>query len=457
MRVELVLLSLILIVGCANAMSVNVRTIPAKPSVGDFVVVVEVSSPYPVKNANMMLTGLIDGSVSLGDFTGNVSTEFKVHVDRAGTYGLEVFLSYTTESNGSEYLRCVKQITVLDKPEFEIKDVRGCVEPGERGTITLKVENVGGDAKNVRIGLEGVRAKDSERFYGLWRGGDVKVLNFTVFVDENASVGEKGVELLVKCTDPYGNTYRYTIPFTITITGKPELVPHVVVPKVYPDENFTLKLTVENVGKKEARNVVVRLKLPEGFSGDSVAYLGEIGRGESREASFHLKVGRNVTGNRTVGVEMSCDGYEWRYEIPIYVFPLEPMRIDVSGVYTIPNRLVEGETFTLNLAVENSGKEVAKGVKIKLELPRGLVGRDTYFVGTLASGDSATSTFVLKAEGHGRFVVRAVVTYLDPTLKEHVEYENFTLYVFPSQNNVPIVALVLVILIGVGFWLWRRS
>ena len=455
MKFKLLVILLVLTIGITNAVEISVKTVPENPSVGNIVIVVNVYTQNPIENANLLVSGLVKGSVSLGNFVGKATAEFKAHVDTPGIYDLDVMLSYN--ENGSKYLRCVKKIIVRDKPSFEIKSLKGSVKPGSIGKITLEIVNTGGDAKNVKITLKGVLAKDSERFYRFWRGGAVKDLTYSVFVGRDTEVGELGAELNINCTDPYGNRYSYSLPFSISVVGAPKLVISFDTPKIYPDTNFTLHMTVENVGFDRAKDVVVRLNLPKGFSGDDVAYLGEIKRDESKTVEFNLKVSKNVTENRVISVDIESGNLSWNYDVPIYVFPIEPIRIDISGVYTIPNEIVEGSTFTLNLAVENSGKTVAKGIKIDLKLPKGLEGRDTYFIGTLESGDSATSSFVLKADKAGRYVVEAVITYLDPTLTEHTVKENFTLYVFPSQNYTPIIAIAVLTILGVGYWLWRRS
>ncbi len=146
--------------------------------------------------------------------------------------------------------------------------MRDSVEPGKRGKIVIGVVNIGGDAENVRIKLKGVLAKDSERFYKFWRGGESKDLTFSIFISRGVEVGEFGANLYINCTDPYGNPYFYSLSFSVFVVGTPKLVISFDTPKIYPDTNFTLHMIVENVGVDGAKDVVVRLKLPKGFSGD---------------------------------------------------------------------------------------------------------------------------------------------------------------------------------------------
>ena len=454
MRFEVLLLILILTMGIGSCAELSVITIPQHPNVGKFVVRIVVTSQTPIENANLMVSGIVDGSYSLGDFVGSSVIDIPVEVHAPGVYDVRAFLSYV-ENGSYEHLESRYAIIVSDHPKFELLGAEGYVRPGESGVLRLIVKNAGGLARNVFLRLHGFHG--GMKYYRIWKGGESKTVDFEVYANSSTPVGTYTIPLEVSCLDEFGTPIRTTIPVRLRVVGSPKLViSSVNFPKLSPDMNFTLTIGVENVGKDDARDVRLNLTLPDGFSGERSAYIGDLKRNEQKFARFHLRVG-NVSGDFKIGVEMRSEKGVWNDTISIYVFPLEEMRVDIAGVYTIPQKLVAGKEFKLNVELENSGRVDLKGVMIELELPKGFVGRDTYFIGSLKSGDSATSTFYIRAGKEGRYVVRARIRYLDPTLKEHVEYENFTLYVFPAQNNVPIVALVLLILVGVGFWLWRRS
>ncbi len=457
----ILLFFILIIVQSVNAVVISIKTLPEKPTTGNFVIHIDVSSQNSIQNANLFLSGLISESLSLGDFTGKTSVEFEAHVDKPGIYELEVRLSYIELVNGtpeSGYLRCNREIVVIEKPQFEILGAEGSVRPGENGKVVVKVVNKGGDAKDVKLSFDGMIAKDVDRFFDVWKSEEVKRLEFIVFAEDDAEIGEHEVKLGLECRDFLGNTYSLELPFSVSVVGSPKLIiSDFSAPKIHSDSNFTLKLGIENVGEEKAKDVRIKLKLPKGFSGESSAYLGEIGRDETKTAEFELKVAKNVSGSCIIPVVISCENWKWSDNLTIYVFPLEPIHIDIAGVYTIPKRLEKGKPFTLNLAIENSGKEVAKGVKIELKLPKDFEGRNTYFVGTLESGDSATSTFELKAGKAGRYEISAIITYLDPTLQRHTTTQNFTIYVFPSQNYAPIALAVIVALaIGLALKMRRR-
>ncbi len=84
MRFDVLALLLILTIGLANAVEFSVKTILENPSVGDFIVIVNVYSQNPIENANLLVSGLVKGSVNLDNFVGKTSAEFKAHMNRPG-------------------------------------------------------------------------------------------------------------------------------------------------------------------------------------------------------------------------------------------------------------------------------------------------------------------------------------------------------------------------------------
>ncbi|RUM33119.1 MAG: hypothetical protein DSY33_05210, partial [Archaeoglobus sp.] len=242
------ILLLLLIVQTANAVELSVKTIPEKPTIGKFVVDVEVSTQTPIHNANLIISGFLSKSVSLGDFTGKTSVEFEAYADKPGIYELEVRLSYVefvndTPRNG--YVRGTYAIVVVDKPQFEILSIEGSVKPGETGNVTIKVVNRGGNTKDVRLSFSGFLAKDTDRFFKSWRSNEVKSLKFVIYANKSLEVGEHEAKLDIECKDEFGNIYSFELPLSVSVIGKPKLAisEFTTIPaKIRPDTNFTLRI-----------------------------------------------------------------------------------------------------------------------------------------------------------------------------------------------------------------------
>ncbi len=180
-RILLVAVIIVAIVQTVNAVELSVKTIPDKPTTGKFVIRVDVISQNPIQNANLVISGFLSKSVSLGDFTGKTSAEFEAYADKPGIYKLEVRLSYVELINGtprSGYVRGTYAIMVFEKPHFEILRVEGSVKPGKKGNITIEVVNRGGNAEDVKVNFSGFLAKNPNRFFPIWKSNEIKILKF---------------------------------------------------------------------------------------------------------------------------------------------------------------------------------------------------------------------------------------------------------------------------------------
>ncbi|WP_456478511.1 COG1361 S-layer family protein [Geoglobus ahangari] len=273
--------------------------------------------------------------------------------------------------------------------------------------------------------------------------------------------------MIFSFTDRLGNAYREEIQFAIVVEGRAEIsfsgfttAPE----RIYPDDDFVLSLTLENTGKDEARNVLLTLSYPDVFSGEKEAFLGTLKRGEKASVDFKLKAGKDAESGSypfrlTVRYADDSGEMERSFDFSIFVDELGVISLDVSGLYFSPRKVTPSSEFTLSLQIENSGKQDARAVAVKLVLPEGFDGKNQYFVGTLEKGDSATSTFDLVAPDRpGEYKIKAVITYMDSKLDRYSVEKEFSVYVFPGESRMgEIVALALLIVLLTGGYLWRRK
>ncbi len=443
-------LTLILFTQTSLAQVFSIYTIPQNPHPGRITLVVQINSSTPLKDVTVHLTGLIDKTIYVGDVT-SCQTEVPVTVG-TGTHTVKAWISYTLNSTTyHEILEKVVKVEPLHR--FEIAEVSGVVAPGHTGNVTLLVKNCGETIRNVKVTLKGFKCEKSARTINVWGENETLKLVFKVYAPSNESGVHTGY-LLISYSE-FGENATRALPVGVNFTGKPSLVLSdfsTAPARIYPNSNFTLRVGVENTGSDKARGVTVKLLLPQGLRGEDTAYLGDLPQNSEKVASFELST-LNVTGKLKVGVVMKCREGSFESSGEIYIFPVSSL-IDISGVYTIPDRLVAGKSFTLSIAVENAGKQKVRGVWIKLKLPPGFRGRDTYFIGSLDSGDSATSTFQMVAGKSGEHTFTAEIHYLDYAYRPHVRVEEFTIYVFPGNNYT--LALLLIPFIFIVYAIRRH-
>lgn len=459
--------------------TVNHHTIPENPGTGYFIISIDISnSGSDAKNLRLSLfenenyLALIDSGekvsslyVQLGDLSaGSTSVQIKAYAERPGIYQLELRLRYVNATGGeSGSIDRLMAIVVTEKPVLAISDTLA-IKPGEVEEFSLRVKNFGGEMRDVSIKFETPQGiiSDSSLAFDVWHPDEEKMLNFRLIADEEAVTGAYEMGLVIEYTDTFGVRNVERISVALNVVGKPVLIlaNQTLIPeKIYPDSDFTLKIDVQNIGSDEAKNVKAVLTYPDGFSGESEKFLGSIAKDELRSMSFTLKVGSDiVSGSYAFGLTLYSGGERYDFSFEVFVSDPGVISLDVAGVYTSPQKLGEGEDFKLSLQIENSGKQDAKAVSIKLLLPEGFEGKSNYFIGTLESGDSATATFELKAGSSGNHVIKAEISYMDSAFKKHEVTKEFTLYVFPKDYTAILAALgAAVAIAAVWFFKWRKK
>jgi len=484
MRALSIIIAAIFLTGLSTAqpvLSISHKTIPDAPTPDNpFLLQITISnSGQEVKDAALIvserekdLSIIADGketsylTIRLGDVTGSITTTVKLRADREGIYQLKVRLRY----NYTESLEEIVPVVVLDEPSLVVeKAISPTLEPGATKTFVFHVLNSGGLAKDVEVQLaapDGFVVENSRFYFDSWSGGETKAVAFNVSANKDISTGVYSAKLVFNYKDRLGREHAEESSFAISVVGHPEIVLSgfsTTPERIYPDTSFTLSINIENSGKDDAKNVELTLRYPSEFSGETEAYVGTVKRGESSTASFKLRVDRKAeSGNYPFTLEVKyLDGEQIKeksFNFSIFVDSPGVIKLEISGLYFSPRVVTPSESFTLSLQVENAGKQDAKGVGVELLLPEGFEGRTQYFIGTLESGDSATSTFDLIAPPKaGEYVVKAKITYLDSKMERHSVEREFKVYVFPKRSNVAVFVGAAALVLLVGGYVWRRK
>jgi|Deesub1362A_J573_1020465.scaffolds.fasta_scaffold00036_103 hypothetical protein len=469
--------------------TVDHHTVPENPSVGYFILSVDLTnSGSYARNIELEIyeeednLALIDKNkevsrlhLDLGDLSaGATSATFKIFAKESGIYQLKLKLKYNYFSDDSGFTsntgKLVSEIDttiaiiVADKPSFVVGgDV--VIKPSESKIVDLMIRNAGGNARDVTISFEtpkGVVASPNmvvER----WNSGEERNVPVQLIVDGEVKVGAYTLMVKISYNDEFGNKYTDEIPVALEIYGNPRLVLSgfsLTPERIYPDSEFVLNVSLENVGTDEAKNIKARLDFPEVFFGEREKFLGSLSRDNVIEEGFTLKAEKNTASGShlfTLYVEYESshgDKYYESYEFPVFVSSLGIISLDIAGVYTSPQAINPEDMFKLSLQIENSGNQDAKAVSVKLLLPDGFEGRESYFIGSLESGDSATATFELKAGDAGKHNIKAVVSYMDSRFEKYEIVEEFSIYVFPKSYSWMYPAIALLAILGV-FYYWR--
>jgi len=415
-------------------------------------------------------------SIGLGEIPpGSSTTGLKMIAKKEGIYEIEITLQYYVQVGDvlkSHRFKSIVPLMVVSKPSFKINELNPpTIEPGNTGTFLFDIQNDGGEAREVHMSLiapDGLIAHTSDLYVDRWEQGEIRKIPFTISADRNLPDGTYPAYLAMVYSDRMGNIYRQNISVAINVSGIPELIfsgfstnPE----RIYPDSNFNIIISLQNTGKADATGIALSLGYPDGFSGEQRKYIGTIKRDQIAREEFKLHAGKGLKSGIyrfTLTVMYGGSGVEKNVEYPFTIYIDSPgdIVLEIGGLYFSPQRVMAGKDFTLSLQIENAGKQDAKAVSIKLDLPDGFSGKNLYFMGSLQSGDSATSTFDLIApEKSGEYRAKAIITYLDRKMERHTVEREFSIYVFPEKTYSAEIAGIIAVLIilSLGYLYKKRE
>lgn len=467
--------------------TVDHHTVPENPGTGDFILSVDLQNAGGnAKNVKLFLyekeddLSILSGGkevssiiLSLGDLaTGSSSAQLKMRAEKAGIYEIKARIDY----DYGEYLykasiNRVIALKVIDEPQFSVsKELT--IAPSGTEDYSIKVLNGGGRAKDVSISMstpEKIVSNLGKVVFDSWESNKQKELAFSLTADKSVSTGVYQLDLQLSYRNEFGEPQSETIPIPLKVKGTPQLIISEVATtpdRVFPEDEFTLNVGIENSGTSNAENTRLSLNIPQNFEGEGTKFLGTVNRDSTKTAKFNLKAQNKTSiGDHTFILDMSYEDesgktYSSTKDFPVFVSSPGRISLDIAGVFTSPDTPTAGENYKLSLQVENSGNQDAKAVSLALKLPPDFKGRSSYFIGSLESGDSATASFDLTAGSSGDHHIEVDINYMDTTFEQHTVTRSFSQYI-AEKSYLGQIAAVLVVLIVVAFvgykYKWRKK
>ena len=294
------------------------------------------------------------------------------------------------------------------------------VSGGERASVSVSMSNVGNyDAKNIRVSL--IPESDTitlngdlnaKFFDALPIKGELDA-DFDLAIAPGATEGAAVVTVQITYEDKYGGAYTEEGKYTIHITQpKIEIVDCEYSDVVNGGDGFTVTLTVQNSGTRDAKNVVVQYISED----DSIRYTGiqdhqtidSLKKGESTTVTFDLRALPSAMEGKH-SFRFSCSykdaadsgSYENGVDYPLTVVQKASLGYDEVR---LPESITSGESFTLPVCVYNTGFSQIFNVRCSLNCD-GLISSSA-FLGNLApqeSADKAMTVFVTTLSGSQKY------------------------------------------------------
>jgi hypothetical protein len=344
-----------------------------------------------------------------------------------GEYPLRASVSYNTgDDNQPE--RSGPFAFGVDIGEFsndlEVTDVNSDLEPGERGTIEVTLENQGQDGTNARVNLQSLSSSigfgqvrpnvqgtvqnaeattNTSVFVGDWDEGETQTIEFQATAAEGATEGEYPL----RATAVYDGEDDRPIQvgpaaFGAQIGGSTDDFQVVNVNSTVPvGGEGTIRVTINNTEENATESTVSLQSISTNFQLDegvnATQFVGQWDVGEQRVLEYQVAAS-NETQTRSYAFQTSVrytdstDQNVRRGPLAIGVTPLPEQSFTLSN--TTDNLRVGSEGNTSG-TITNQGPQVARNAVVTLSVNNENVNvqQQEAAIGTLRPGQSANFSF----------------------------------------------------------------
>jgi hypothetical protein len=364
---------------------------------------------------------------------------------------------------------------------------------GEYLTLTIQVENVGGDkAENVDIEIvpQYPFSLDSEanamQNVGVLNPGRTATKEFHLFVDKNAQKGVRSIDIRTKTgkDDPWSEkSFDIRIGTeTFNSKGTVELKEVVSDPKAFmPGDRGTITVTLTNTATTPTVTIdgsdfdtnariqaAVLRPLSDGIIVLDAPYedMGLLGPGNSITLTFNVKVAEDAAEG-THNLELAIEGNSFDYNSRKNI----PLKVDSSNVRVIPSKelqLVNGES-TLEFDVANTHPNEFNSVSIKPEAEGVRFYPAEYFIGPMTPDELFTIEFNAVADNSsdsGRETYEPInltlsASYVNGINKHENIVSNMSIQSVEetqgSSSTMLITGLLLIVVIAAGVLVYRKK
>ena len=313
---------------------------------------------------------------------GHVDLTIKVIVEDYGVLTNNVTVGNKTSSVNITVPEIIPNKTAdIENPNF-----------GDEVTYTVNITNVGkSDAVNVAVrdvlgeGLELISAD----------GGVYNPITRTITWTVNLNSGETKSFKVVAKVIGYGNVTNSLVVGNKTSTvdvDVPEIIPSKDADNMYPNfgDSIDYTITVNNIGKADAKHVVVVDRLDKGLK-----YVSSSHNGVYDEATHTVTWVVDIAAGSSLDLTVTASAEEYGVLTNIVSVGDKSASVDVNVPEIIPNKTADienpnfGDNVTYTVTVTNDGNADAKAVVV-----RDVLGKDLKFVSATGTYtfDEATNT-----------------------------------------------------------------
>ncbi len=426
--------------GCEGIVAVTVENVGNERMCNATLILNATPPLIPNPNATVMYLG----NLKPGDTS---RAEFKVYVMKNAlnqTYPVTLVLRFETAGGMPIVLRKVVGVKVFKEDSFVVKGVSCILNPPKtvkektypsRGFVSIKVENVGKDVKDVVAFLKfddpTIRAENTPYIEEFKRGSEVS-LKF--YVLSYATVGRYHGTLLLKYKNEMGDYEVNDMDIGVDVKPTPPIVVEgVKCRNLAVGLKGDVEVTVRNTLNETLRDIEF-VVISDGtvVPLSPTYYLDEIGPEGVKNVKFRLMVSREaVSGLHEVYIveRYDLEGFEDLTSVTEFPVFVKPKKAHFE-VLSVESNLHPDETGDVVVKIKNSGNFDVRNAVVELTVSpplsiagvsslSGLIGKPQpglYFLGTLKRNESKVARFrvdVDKDAGVGFYPATLIIKYED--------------------------------------------
>lgn len=259
-----------------------------------------------------------------------------------GTYPLSVHIEFVDNKEIKESGTKTIWIDVSGNEKPIIENIVGPekIEIGGAGSVEVSVKNVGEvPAHDVETSItyssNKIRSKKRYYYKKTLYGGETQNYKFTFTIPQDIETGEYTYTIDVNWS---GGSTSQTYTFSIVDLPRVEISGVSTDKKPVAGDDISLSIQLENIGKKQARAVSMKL-VADWANGDKEDYIGTMDPDDTGSGVFDISINKKVNGivNGKVQIEYLVDGNRKTVEkeFSLYVKPAKKDKNSLNILYGV--------------------------------------------------------------------------------------------------------------------------
>jgi len=340
------------------------------------------------------------------------------------------------------------------------------VEPGQDVTVKIRLINEGVEtAEDVSLKLNAdypffvkTESHDFKDKISLCGGCSIDSTYYLI-VDGNAKSGLYSLDFEIYMD---GNTIELPDTINIKVVGKPDIIleTKVIKANVSSGDKFIINFDAKNIGTGIARNIKITPQSDNILMiGSNINLINEINPEKTVSFSSEFIVKESLVPDtykfpiKLEYVDEQGSSYETSFDIGVNV--LERADVSFQSIKITPTIPTLADEIHMEGIIENTGKGSANKVTVELITPEGKIYKA--FIGQLKADNDAPFYFDAKPESIGMQTATLKVSYFDDFGFHSYETTINKEVGKPTNNVITIIILLLVALIGIGYFYYKKK